>query len=72
VDLGNARSKFPFAEIQAGPTRGGYEKYIVPGPSRSRGPGRMKVCTLRFSVIKPTLMVAFSICSAGSFSQFPL
>jgi len=32
----------------------------------------MKVRTLRFSAIKPKLIVAFSICSAGSFNQFLL
>jgi len=50
----------------------GYERYIVPGPGRFRGPGRMKVRTLRFTLTKPELMVAFSIRSAaGSFNSFP-
>jgi len=30
-----------------------------------QGPGKMKARRLRFSVTKPKLMVAFSICSAG-------
>jgi len=37
-----------------------------------KGPMRMKVHALRFSVIKPKFMVALSICSAGSFNQFAL
>jgi len=49
----------------------GYERYTVPGPNRFRGPGRMKVRTLRFFVTKAKLMVVFSICSAGGFNQLP-
>ena len=43
------------------PTRGGYKRYIIPGPRR------MKVLMLTFFVIKPKLMVAFFDCSAGSY-----
>jgi len=37
-----------------------------------KGPERMKVRALRLSVIKPKIMVALSICSAGSFNHFTL
>jgi len=36
-----------------------------------QGHGRMKGPTLRISVVKPKLMVAFSICSAGSLTRSP-